>query len=177
MTLTLLLWLGAVLLIALGLAGLLFPALPGAPLLFAGLVLAAWADDFTYVGWGTLSVLGVLALLTYLADFVASAFGARRFGASLRAVTGAIIGSVVGLFFGLLGGIARAFHRRGHRRAFHPAPPWCGGTGRDRCDRRAGVGHRGQADTGLGHARCIFHRPLDVTLRMVPVRGIEPLTY
>lgn len=103
MTLTLLLWLLGVALMVLGLAGLLFPALPGAPLLFAGLVVAAWAEDFVYVGWGTLSVLGVLALLTYLADFVASAFGVRRFGASPRAVTGAIIGSVVGLFFGLLG--------------------------------------------------------------------------
>jgi uncharacterized protein YqgC (DUF456 family) len=103
MTITLLLWLLGVALMVLGLAGLLFPALPGAPLLFAGLVVAAWAEDFVYVGWGTLSVLGVLALLTYLADFVASAFGVRRFGASPRAVTGAIIGSVVGLFFGLLG--------------------------------------------------------------------------
>lgn len=103
MTLTLLLWLLGVALMVLGLAGLLFPALPGAPLLFAGLVVASWAEDFVYVGWVTLSVLGVLALLTYLADFVASAFGVRRFGASPRAVTGAIIGSVVGLFFGLLG--------------------------------------------------------------------------
>lgn len=103
MTITLLLWLLAAALIALGLAGLLLPALPGAPVLFAGLVVAAWAEDFTYVGWGTLSVLGVLALLTYLADFAAGAFGVRRFGASPRAVTGAIIGSVVGLFFGLLG--------------------------------------------------------------------------
>ncbi|MDP1708622.1 MAG: DUF456 family protein [Gammaproteobacteria bacterium] len=103
MTLTIILWLLTVALIVLGLVGLLLPAIPGAPVLFAGLVMAAWAEDFIYVGWGTLSVLGVLALLTYLADFVASAFGVRRFGASPRAVTGAIIGSVLGLFFGLLG--------------------------------------------------------------------------
>lgn len=101
MTITIILWLLAVALIVLGLVGLLLPAIPGAPVLFAGLVLAAWAENFAYVGWGTLSVLGVLALLTYLADFVASAFGAQRFGASPRAVTGAIIGFVVGLFFGL----------------------------------------------------------------------------
>ena len=103
MTLTLLLWLLAIALILLGLAGLLFPAIPGAPVLFAGLVIAAWAEDFTYVGWGTLALLGVLALLTYLADFLAGAFGAKRFGASPRAVTGAILGSLVGLFFGLPG--------------------------------------------------------------------------
>jgi hypothetical protein len=50
-----------------------------------------------------LTVLGVLALLTYPADFLASAFGAKHYGASPRAVTGAVIGAVVGIFFGLPG--------------------------------------------------------------------------
>ncbi|MHB8668001.1 MAG: DUF456 domain-containing protein [Burkholderiales bacterium] len=98
-----LLWILAGLLVVTGLAGLFFPAIPGAVVLFAGLALAAWADDFAYVGWKTLTVLGVLALLTYPADFMASAFGAKRFGASPRAVAGAAIGAVVGIFFGLAG--------------------------------------------------------------------------
>lgn len=98
-----LLWVLAVFLVMVGLAGLFLPALPGAVLLFAGLVVAAWADDFAYAGWVTLSFLGVLALLTYPADFLASAFGARRYGASPRAVTGAVIGALVGIFFGLAG--------------------------------------------------------------------------
>lgn len=103
MTVTILLWVLGVALVLVGLAGLFFPAIPGAVLVFAGLVVAAWADDFAYAGWGTLTVLGVLALLTYPADFLASAFGARRYGASPRAVTGAVIGAVVGIFFGLVG--------------------------------------------------------------------------
>jgi uncharacterized protein YqgC (DUF456 family) len=82
---------------------LILPALPGAPLLFAGLLLAAWVEDFSYVGGGTLAVLGVLALLTYAVDFAASALGAKRFGASKRAVAGAAIGALVGIFFGLPG--------------------------------------------------------------------------
>lgn len=103
MTVTILLWVLAVVLVLVGLAGLFFPVIPGAVLVFAGLVVAAWADDFAYAGWGTLTVLGVLALLTYPADFLASAFGAKRYGASPRAVTGAVIGAVVGIFFGLVG--------------------------------------------------------------------------
>jgi len=99
----LLLWILAVALIIIGLAGLFLPAVPGALVLFAGLAVAAWADDFAYVGWKTLTALGVLALLTYPADFLASAFGAKRFGASPRAVTGAIVGAIIGLFFGLPG--------------------------------------------------------------------------
>ena len=100
---TLLLWILAAILIVAGLAGLLLPALPGAPLLLLGLVAAAWAEGFAYVGWGTLSVLGGLAILTYVVDFAAGAFGARRFGASGRAVAGAALGTLFGLLFGLLG--------------------------------------------------------------------------
>ena len=98
-----LLWLGAVLCVVAGLVGLVLPALPGAPLLLVGLVLAAWAEHFAYVGAGMLVVLGLLAALTYVVDFLATAFGARRFGASSRAVVGAVLGGLVGLFFGLAG--------------------------------------------------------------------------
>ena len=103
MDMTLLLWILATLLVLGGIAGLMLPALPGAPLLFAGLVAAAWAEDFTYVGTGTIIVLAVLAALISAVDFVAGALGAKRFGASPRAITGALIGGVVGLFFGLPG--------------------------------------------------------------------------
>jgi len=93
----------AVLLVVVGLAGTLLPAIPGAPMIFAGLALAAWAEDFAYVGWGTLVVIGVLTVVTYAVDFVAGSLGARRFGASRRAVVGAALGALVGLFFGLPG--------------------------------------------------------------------------
>jgi hypothetical protein len=94
---------GGVLLGLAGFAGLLLPALPGAPMLFLGLVLIAWAEDFAYVGGWTLGVLAVLAALTYLIDVVAGLLGAKRFGASPRAMVGAGIGGLVGLFFGLVG--------------------------------------------------------------------------
>ena len=100
---TVLLWLLAAVLVLAGLLGLLLPALPGAPLLFGGLLVAAWAEDFAYVGAGTLTLLGILALLTYAVDFAATALGAKRFGASKRAIVGAALGALVGLFFGPLG--------------------------------------------------------------------------
>ncbi|MDH3443548.1 MAG: DUF456 domain-containing protein [Deltaproteobacteria bacterium] len=100
---SLLLLVAATLIVACGVAGLAIPVLPGAPLLFAGLLLAAWAENFTYIGVKTLAVLGVLALLTYVADFWATMFGAQRFGASKRAIIGALIGTVVGIFFGIPG--------------------------------------------------------------------------
>ncbi|MHB1145386.1 MAG: DUF456 domain-containing protein [Thiobacillus sp.] len=101
--LPILLWLLAALLIAAGFAGLILPAVPGIPLVFAGLVLLAWAENFAYVGWITLTLLGVLALLSYGVDLLAAAFGAKKFGASPRAVAGAALGTLAGLFFGLPG--------------------------------------------------------------------------
>jgi uncharacterized protein YqgC (DUF456 family) len=93
----------AALLVLLGIVGLLVPALPGAPLLLAGLVLAAWAEGFAYVGWGWLALLGAIAFLGYFIDFAAGAFGAKRFGASKAGITGAAVGGLLGLFFGLPG--------------------------------------------------------------------------
>jgi uncharacterized protein YqgC (DUF456 family) len=93
----------AALLVLAGLAGLVLPAVPGALLVFAGLLLASWAEGFAYVGAGTLVALAVLAALTYVADWVASALGAKRFGASRRAIAGALVGGIVGLFFGVPG--------------------------------------------------------------------------
>lgn len=100
---TALIWITAVLLVAAGLAGLVLPALPGPLLVFAGLLLAAWAEGFAYVGTKTLIALGIMAALASLADYVAGAFGARRYGASYRSVAGAALGAVVGIFFGLPG--------------------------------------------------------------------------
>jgi len=90
-------------LIVVGALGLVLPALPGAPLIFLGALLAAWAEDFVYIGLGSLIALGVLSVLAVAVDFIASAFGVKRFGASPRAVAGATIGTLVGIFFGLIG--------------------------------------------------------------------------
>lgn len=102
-SLQMLLWALAALLIAAGFAGLILPMLPGIPLVYAGLVLLAWAENFVYVGWLTLVLLGALALLSYGIDLLASVLGAKKFGASPRAVWGAAIGALVGIAFGLLG--------------------------------------------------------------------------
>jgi uncharacterized protein YqgC (DUF456 family) len=96
-------WLLASALIVTGLVGLILPAIPGAPLIFFGLLLAAWAEDFLYVGLWTVALLALIALLTYGIDFWATMFGAKKFGASKRAVVGALIGTVAGLFLGFPG--------------------------------------------------------------------------
>lgn len=104
-----LLYMLAALLALVGLAGTVVPALPGLPLVFAGMLLAAWAGDFQQVGVAMIAVLGVLTLLSLAVDFWATAVGAKRVGASGKAVAGAVLGTVVGLFFGPLGLFAGPF--------------------------------------------------------------------
>ena len=93
----------AALLVLAGIVGSVLPALPGVPMVFGGLLLSAWADGFNHVGALTLTILGALALIAVLVDFIAGLAGAKRVGASRLALAGAAIGTVVGFFFGLPG--------------------------------------------------------------------------
>ena len=97
------------LLVVVGLAGTVLPFIPGILLVFGGLFVAAWAQDFTRVGAVGLTVVGVLGAAAFVADFVASVLGAKRVGASPRALFGAAMGGVIGLFFGIPGLILGPF--------------------------------------------------------------------
>ena len=93
----------AVLVILIGLAGTLLPALPGLPLMFAGAWLLAWSDGYQTFGAGSLVTVGALAAIGSLMDYVAGLLGAKYTGASRQALWGAAAGSFAGLFFGLPG--------------------------------------------------------------------------
>ena len=97
------LWLIVALLVFVGLAGIVLPALPGVPLLYGGLLLGAWSDHFTHVSVTTIVVIGVLALLAWLIDFFASVFTTRSVGASRQAMIGTVLGGLIGIIGGLIG--------------------------------------------------------------------------
>lgn len=97
------LWLLAVVLVVVGLAGTVIPAIPGTSFVFLGLLLAAWADNFVHVGWITLTILGVLALSSFAIDLYTTSLGAKKVGASKLAIIGAAVGMFVGIFFGFVG--------------------------------------------------------------------------
>jgi uncharacterized protein YqgC (DUF456 family) len=97
------LWVIAVLLVIVGAVGTVLPALPGVPLIFGGVLLAAWAENFQRIGGWTLGVLAVLALIGLVVDYVAASMSAQRAGASRQGIIGAAVGTVAGIFTGLLG--------------------------------------------------------------------------
>ena len=98
-----LLWVLCVALIVLGLAGTVLPVLPGTLLVWAGIVLGAWIDDFARVSVTTVVVVSVLGVVAWGLDYAAGLLGAQKAGASKQALLGAAVGTVVGLFMGLVG--------------------------------------------------------------------------
>jgi uncharacterized protein YqgC (DUF456 family) len=94
--------LGAVSL-AVGVAGVVLPALPGPPLIAVGAALIAWAGDFQRVGWGAVIAVAVISVVIFAVDTAATLLGAKAFGASKWAMLGGAIGLVVGLFLGPVG--------------------------------------------------------------------------
>ena len=97
-------------LILIGLLGTVLPVLPGIPLAFIGMLLAAWVGGFKEISVLTIVILALLTLCSVAIDFLASAIGAKRAGASKMAIVGAGIGSLLGaLFFSLPGLILGPF--------------------------------------------------------------------
>jgi len=99
-----LVWILTALLMLVGLVGTVVPLIPGAALIVAGAALhQGLLPDGQSVGWGWVLVLIGLAVLSSGVDLLASALGARRFGASKWGALGGLLGAIVGLFFSLPG--------------------------------------------------------------------------
>src|SRR5829696_5764745 len=85
-----------------GLLGSVLPGLPGVTLIFLSALVYAIITDFRTVGAAILVVLFMFAAIAFVADFVATSYGARRFGASNWGTVGGAVGGIVGALVGLL---------------------------------------------------------------------------
>lgn len=90
-------------LIVIGLAGAIVPVLPGIPLIFGGIWIIAGVDHYNHLGVWWLVSIALVGAVGLTMDLLSGAFGAKRVGASPRAVWGALLGTLIGLFFGLPG--------------------------------------------------------------------------
>jgi uncharacterized protein YqgC (DUF456 family) len=84
-----------------GLLGSVLPGLPGVTLIFLSALVYAILTDFRTVGAAILVVLFIFAAIALVADFVATSYGARRFGASNWGTAGGAIGGIAGALIGL----------------------------------------------------------------------------
>ena len=99
----------ALLLMGVGVLGAILPGLPSTPVVFAAAVIHKLYFGPVGAAWWVLVVLGVLTAISLVLDYVASVYGAKRFGATWRGAVGALLGGVLGLFFGLPGIVAGPF--------------------------------------------------------------------
>lgn len=96
-----LLWVTLIVMLV-GLVGSVLPGLPGVPLIFLSALVYAFATDFEYAGVTVILLLGLFAAIALVTDFFATAYGARRFGASNWGTAGGAIGGLAGAIVGAL---------------------------------------------------------------------------
>jgi hypothetical protein len=93
-------WLLTLLLTFVGLAGVIFPLLPGTTLILVGMVLHKILLPDS-ISWSTLVWIGGIWLVSVVVDFVGVLFGTKLFGGGKWGMAGAGVGAVVGMFFSL----------------------------------------------------------------------------
>jgi len=87
----------AVLFFLVGLAGSVLPVIPGAILIWVGMLIYGILTDFATLGTAFFIGQALAAGLVYTVDYLAGAYGTRRYGGSRYAVYGSILGTVLGL--------------------------------------------------------------------------------
>jgi uncharacterized protein YqgC (DUF456 family) len=85
-----------------GIIGCLVPVLPGPPLSFIGLIFLH-LTRFGQFSAVTLIILGTIAIIATVLDYIVPVWGTRKFGGSKYGTKGAIVGLIVGFFLGPLG--------------------------------------------------------------------------
>jgi len=100
MSMELLWWLIAIVLMAVGLLGTVLPVLPGTTIILAAAILhQIMLGPGKSLGWWNIAALVLLTLLSYGVEWLSGYFGAKRFGATKWGIVGAVAGGIVGLFF------------------------------------------------------------------------------
>lgn len=97
------------LVMAVGCIGSVLPALPSTPLVFIAAVGHKLYFKDASAGWLVLTLMLLIMALALIMDYLATLYGAKRFGATKKGMFGAVIGGIVGLFFNLPGIILGPF--------------------------------------------------------------------
>ncbi len=96
-------WIGVVILFALGILGIVIPALPGVGFIFAGTLLYAIVTGFEVISGWIIFLFAVMTGAAIAADYAAGILGAKKYNASKYGIIGSIVGLIVGFFFSIPG--------------------------------------------------------------------------
>jgi len=90
---------------ALGLLGTVLPMLPGIVLIYGGFLFYGIVTDWSAYGWKAMAFWGLVTMATFVVDHLASALGARKFGASQYGFWGSLVGGFAGLIVAHIPGL------------------------------------------------------------------------
>jgi uncharacterized protein YqgC (DUF456 family) len=102
----------ALMLMIVGMAGIILPLLPGVPIIFAAALLYGVATGFAQVTGQVILIFAILTAISLLLDWLATVIGVRKMGGSYLGMLGAFIGMIAGLLLpgvGIFGFIIGAF--------------------------------------------------------------------
>ena len=102
-------WVITSLLLGVGLAGTVIPAVPGIGLVFAGILFYAFVTGFAAISIPAVIIFGIVALIAWAADLAGSALGATAGGGKKFALIGAVVGAIIGLTTGPVGLLVGSF--------------------------------------------------------------------
>ena len=95
----------AILFFILGIVGTVLPVLPGAALIWAGMFIYGLLTGFASLDIAFFVLQGMAVLLIVAVDYMAAAWGTRRFGGTRAAIWGAVVGLPLGILVLGPGGI------------------------------------------------------------------------
>lgn len=84
-----------------GLAGVILPVLPGIPLIFAAAALYGIVTGFSGIGLNMILFLAGLTVFGLIVDYLANYLSVRKMGGGRAGAVGAVIGLMVGVWLGL----------------------------------------------------------------------------
>lgn len=99
----------ALVVMLIGCAGSVLPGIPSTPLVLITAIVHKIYFKTTGVGWIVMTMLVAITAVALVMDYLATVYGAKRFGATKKGMAGAIVGGLVGLFFNLPGIILGPF--------------------------------------------------------------------
>ncbi|OZB90971.1 DUF456 domain-containing protein [Paenibacillus sp. XY044] len=99
-------WILVIALFAIGLAGAVYPILPGALAIFFAFFVYGWFFTFSHFNVWFWIIQGLIIVVLFVADYAVSAWGTKKFGGSRLSVILSTIGAIIGPFvipaFGLV---------------------------------------------------------------------------
>lgn len=81
-----------------GLAGIIFPVLPGVGLIWIAMTGYGWYEGFHIITWKYLAFMGALMVLALIFSYLSTLWGAKYTGAGRAGAWGAVLGSLVGIW-------------------------------------------------------------------------------